>query len=329
MSPLAKWWLAAVFKRCCGWSFVFTGFFSLSSPVPNRPVSTGVTTKRRELNKVCIIFFFSFFRPATSRLLPPDLLLLLLLGGPLTRSIVEGGLRGRDPRLSLPRATINLQPDSFLVGRSVYSCRQRPNSNWIRLAPFRPTRPISCRPSLHLFCIYAPYTICVERTLCGRFLHAGTIVLLYQYSSRDTRERERERERKDGWTAADAMHKKKSRSEDDLSRVEFVSTVAAPAFHGWRSPSALEIYPNCILLYILLWFFSLSLGSAGVPTRIRIRFSIFPHKETKKKMECNMRVQTAPKMWCTRCRRKTFGTHVSSTAGEHLKYIYSKSCWYF
>ena len=108
-------------------------------------------------------------------------------------------------------------------------------------------------------------------------------MLLYQYSSRDTRERERERERKDGWTAADAMHKKKSRSEDDLSRVEFVSTVAAPAFHGWRSPSALEIYPNCILLYILLWFFSLSLGSAGVPTRIRIRFSIFPHKETKKK----------------------------------------------
>ena len=29
--------------------------------------------------------------------------------------------------------------------------------------------------------------------MCGRFLHAGTIVLLYQYSSRDTQEREREK----------------------------------------------------------------------------------------------------------------------------------------
>ena len=51
-----------------------------------------------------------------------------------------------------------------------------------------------------------------------------------------------------------------------------------------------------VYYYISYYGSFLSLGSAGVPTRIRIRFSIFPHKETKKKMECNMRVQTAPKM---------------------------------
>ena len=76
------------------------------------------------------------------------------------------------------------------------------------------------------------------------------------------------------------MHKKKSRSEDDLSRVEFVSTVAAPAFHGWRSPSKSTL---TVYYYISYYGSFLSLGSAGVPTRIRIRFSIFPHKETKKK----------------------------------------------
>ena len=120
----------------------------------------------------------------------------------------------------------------------------------------------------------------MERTLCGRFLHAGTIVLLYQYSSRDTRERERERERKDGWTAADAMHKKKSRSEDDLSRVEFVSTVAAPAFHGWRSPSKSTL---TVYYYISYYGSFLSLLAPLASPREFAFASLFSHTRKRKK----------------------------------------------